>query len=228
MFAVTKEYTPLFNTERIDEIFKSKLPFDHRFLLPQLETVLFPNAVLEVIRECPQSFQVKTREYPASFPLFADKRSVRLTKDRIEERHRKCPKKEQFLERLLSFPKCPYIWGGTNPHGIPQWIDYYPPKRALSSFEFAYWIFRGVDCSGLLYHVTDGFTPRNTKELYTFGSEVNEPKPFDLVLYPGHVLIVLPNEKVIECRHLNGIVVSSLKERLKESEHLGLTFRRFL
>lgn len=228
MFAITKEYTPLFNTERIDEIFTTIIPFDHRLLLPQVESVLFPNTALEVIRECSVSFEVKTKEYQTSFPLFVDKRSIRITKDRVEERYRKCPTKEQFLEKILNFPKCPYIWGGTTPHGISQWIDYYPPKRTLSSFEFTHWIFRGVDCSGLLYHLTDGFTPRNTSDLYTFGYEVATPKPFDLILHPGHVLIALPESQVIECRHGNGIVINPLKERLKESEHLGLSFRRFL
>ncbi len=228
MFAITKEYTPLFNTERINEIFNSNLAFDHRYLLPQVESVLFPNTSLEVLKDCNVSFEVKVKEYPSPYPLFVDKRSILITKDRKNERDKICPTKETFLQRLLHFPKCSYIWGGTNPYGILQWIDYYPPKRALSSFEFAHWIFRGVDCSGLLYHVTDGFTPRNTKDLYMFGYEVKEPKPFDLILCPGHVLIALPHEKVIECRHLNGVAINSLKERLKESEHLGVTFRRFL
>jgi hypothetical protein len=227
MFALTKEYTPLFNIERIDTIFGSSLAFDRRFLLPQVETVLFPGSALEIVRDAGPYVEVKTKEYPASIPLFVDKRCIRMV-DHLQERFKDCPTKEKLLDRLLKFPKCHYVWGGTTPHGVPQWLHYYPPKKALTAFEFAHWTFRGVDCSGLLQHVTDGFTPRNTSDLYHFGYEVNEVKPFDLILYPGHVLIALPDEKVIECRHLSGIVISPLSDRLKESEHLGITFRRFL
>ncbi len=89
------------------------------------------------------------------------------------------------------------------------------------------WALKGVDCSGLLYEATDGFTPRNTSDLVHYGSPVSIEnksvgeiqrivKPLDLIVWKGHVVIVVDSEKTIESRHLHGVVIAPLKERLEE------------
>ena len=87
----------------------------------------------------------------------------------------------------------------------------------------------GLDCSGLLYEATEGLTPRNTKELMTYGVEISlsERQALDLILYSGHVLIVLSPDKVIESRdEFGGVVVSSFQKRV-DMIRSPLTVRRF-
>ena len=70
---------------------------------------------------------------------------------------------------------------------------------------------RGVDCSGLLYEATGGFTPRNTSALVTVWKSrpccrsehreiVGRLEPLDLIVWNGHVLIVLDRLRLIESR----------------------------
>ena len=69
----------------------------------------------------------------------------------------------------------------------------------------------GVDCSGLLYEATNGFTPRNTSALLHFGKNVSIAgksrqaitallQPLDLLVWPGHVIIVIDGGNAIESR----------------------------
>lgn len=91
----------------------------------------------------------------------------------------------------------------------------------------------GVDCSGLLYEATNGWTPRNTSQLVSFGSAVTIAgnsihqiaaalKPLDLIVWNGHVLIVLDKSSIIESRLAcdqpgnGGVIISPLKQRLAE------------
>ena len=70
---------------------------------------------------------------------------------------------------------------------------------------------KGVDCSGLLYEATHGYTPRNTSALITFGKPVsianlgsaqiiNALEPLDILVWEGHVIIVLDRNRAIESR----------------------------
>jgi cell wall-associated NlpC family hydrolase len=75
----------------------------------------------------------------------------------------------------------------------------------------ALWQLSGVDCSGLLYEATAGSTPRNTSSLVGFGRPVAVAgrsaaelaallQPLDLIVWPGHVMIVIGGGRVIESR----------------------------
>jgi cell wall-associated NlpC family hydrolase len=91
----------------------------------------------------------------------------------------------------------------------------------------------GLDCSGLLYQATGGWTPRNTSQLVSYGQGVpiagkstdaivNVLEPLDLIVWNGHVLIVLDRETVIESRlecgkpGNGGVVTTPLRQRLSE------------
>ena len=53
----------------------------------------------------------------------------------------------------------------------------------------------------------------------TYGKEVSvdEIKPLDLILYPGHVVIALGNNETIESQHSSGgVVIRPLDERLSK------------
>ena len=103
------------------------------------------------------------------------------------------PSREELLRRLEGRGGTPYVWGGNVEPGV----------RSLNGPAF-----RGVDCSGLLYEATDGFTPRNTSELVRFGRGVRvaglsaaalaaELRPLDLLVWDGHVIIVLDGGRTI-------------------------------
>jgi len=51
-------------------------------------------------------------------------------------------------------------------------LDYYPPKEKMIQKILDKWIMKGVDCSGLLYEATNGYTPRNSSDLVTYGTGV--------------------------------------------------------
>ncbi|HPE85225.1 MAG TPA: hypothetical protein PLO43_03500, partial [Chlamydiales bacterium] len=92
--------------------------------------------------------------------------------------------------------------------------------------------FAGVDCSGLLYEASYGLTPRNTSELISFGEErsLENLQPLDLLVWKGHVVIVLDPYHTIESRLGKGVVITPLADRLSEIERelaTDLFVRRF-
>ncbi|MBI3211194.1 MAG: C40 family peptidase, partial [Simkania negevensis] len=168
--------------------------------------------------------------YSATTPLFIDSRFGELLENPPKEASLLLPKGEEVLKQCRAFQGLPYIWGGNYSAGIPEMKAFYPPpeEKSLSSIEEKRWILQGIDCSGLLYEATGGITPRNTKELLFFGKSVfiqgKKGKeilkllaPLDLIVWKGHVLIVLSDKEWIESRHSKGgVVIISSEERLFE------------
>jgi cell wall-associated NlpC family hydrolase len=91
----------------------------------------------------------------------------------------------------------------------------------------------GLDCSGLLYQATGGWTPRNTSQLVSYGRAVQIAgkrideiarllQPLDLIVWNGHVLIVLDKNRLIESRlecgnqSNGGVKTTALRQRLVE------------
>ena len=91
----------------------------------------------------------------------------------------------------------------------------------------------GLDCSGLLYQATGGWTPRNSSRLISFGQGVaisgkQAPEiaallqPLDLIVWNGHVIIVLDRQTAIESRLQcgkpgnGGVVMTPLPQRIAE------------
>lgn len=217
MYVVATKPTPVFNTDNLEKVFWDPASFDDKFLLRQLEVVLYPNSLFEVVSDRGDLFEVRTDEYIPTSTFFIHKHFVQKT-NTPKKREKKMPTREEIIRRLETFPNCMYIWGANVPEGIPDLFKLYPPKRPLTPFESTYLQFKGVDCSGLLYHVTDGCTPRNTRDLMTFGEQVSHVKPLDIIVWPGHVLIALPGERLIECRIFDGLVLSPQNDRLKQLE----------
>ncbi len=97
-------------------------------------------------------------------------------------------------------------------------------------------MFRGVDCSGLLYEATAGSTPRNTSVLVNFGTGMDVAgktrseiismlQPLDIIAWKGHTLIVLNQWEVIQSKvdygtgtvgFQNGVKIESLQKVLDE------------
>jgi hypothetical protein len=224
MFATVNSNAPLHNQKEISNAF---LHFDEFHLVREIEAVLLRGSVLTVLHEENGVCEIVTEEYPSVKPLYIDKRFINKLETKPESRKKTLSSKKVMIERLLTVPALPYIWGGNVPEGIPSLLSLYPPKRTLSTFEYFYWQLKGVDCSGLLYWLTSGSSPRNTAEIILTYPEVKSLKPLDLIAWKGHVLIALPNNQVIESRQYDGIVRSDLTNRLKEIEQFEPRYFRF-
>lgn len=149
--------TPLYNTPHFINIFgASTLPLDEQGLLRAIEMIAFPKTCFQLIREIsPLILQVSTQDYPNG-PVYIDKRFVQIT-EKPQEREKLLPPKEIVLSRLKSSLHLPYIWGGNWGKGIPELLDLYSPPNTLKE-ENPHRTLSGLDCSGLLYEATLGFT----------------------------------------------------------------------
>jgi hypothetical protein len=105
--------------------------------------------------------------------------------------------------------------------------------RGITAENRDHLILAGLDCSGLLYQATGGWTPRNTSGLLSFGRGIAVAgktavelarllQPLDLIVWNGHVIIVLDRETAIESRlecgkeGNGGVVTTPLRQRLAE------------
>lgn len=238
-FAVAHTFTPILNTPHFAHVFGGEdgisLPLDNQGLLRAVETIAFPETKFKIIKQInPQCVQVETEEYPHT-PLFVDTRFLIPVSEQKPERKKNIPPASKILEHMQKLIGTPYIWGGNYSKGIPQLLDFYPPKRALQKNKKIIWTLKGVDCSGLLYEATHGFTPRNTSWLLHFGKPVpienlthaqicELVKPLDLIVWQGHVIMILNSSTSIESRGGIGVVTAHLSDRLDE---IGTSLKRY-
>lgn len=176
--------------------------------------------------------RVTTAEMPG--PVYwLDARHVRLANTPFPERPRKLPSRAQVLRSLeqAAARGVPYCWGCNLAAGVPRLrADYSLTARQLARYP---WDFAGVDCSGLLYEATEGATPRDTSALLGYGAPVpiqgkslaellKQLQPLDLIIWQGHMLIVLEHGQVVESinkyarRFVRKTVKSPLAVRLAE------------
>ncbi len=180
-------------------------------------------------------YRVTTDDYPhrATTGYFVESRFVRITDEAPPPRARKLPSRDEIIARLLAARGSRYVWGGNVRAGVPAMLDLFPPAGKLSGETERRWLLRGLDCSGLLYEATDGVTPRNTSALTSYGRGVpiagltaeeirQRLEPLDLIVWKGHVIIVLDRERTIESRlgpvpgKRDGVAVRPLREVLAE------------
>lgn len=172
--------------------------------------------------------------YPSTTGYYIDSRMVRTTDCAPTPRKRTLPDQETIISRLASAVGTPYQWGSNLRQGIPEMFDLYPPKnnQPLENDTLKTWTLQGLDCSGLLYEATNGWTPRNTSELVDYGSPVTIAgrnaeeivqivQPLDLIVWKGHVMIILDRERQIESRldclgTAGGVAIRDLREALQQ------------
>jgi hypothetical protein len=240
-YAVANLPTPMFNVSGIGTIFGgadgATLATDNCGQLRQLEFIALPRTVFTVTETLPGRpapvYRVTTADYPYPSPggYFIDSRFVTLSDVRPPERPRRLPSRQSIAERLLATQGSIYVWGGNVRSGIGEMSELYPAGKGAVVPELVRtrWNLKGVDCSGLLYEATDGFTPRNTSALVSFGRSVpieglataeivRRVEPLDLIVWKGHVLIILDRERVIEsyldCAGTGGVRVRPLAAAL--------------
>jgi hypothetical protein len=243
-YAIAVLPTPVLNTADFAGVFGGPdgkaLRLDPCGLIRAMEFVALPGTPFRIWESLKQGgrtiYRVTTDDYPypTTTGYFIDSRFVSLADLPPPPRARRLPSRQKVIDNLLAARGSMYVWGGNVRAGIPQLLAFYPPAsgRSLSPATTDRWQLRGVDCSGLLYEATDGFTPRNTSALVAYGAPVpikgldlaniiQQVEPLDLIVWSGHVMIVIDKERIIEsrldCRGKGGGVgVRSLREALVE------------
>ncbi len=229
MYFVAEGPTPIFNTDKLKDLFHGPLQFDSRGLFAELEMIALRGTIFEVIRDKGNFvIEVKTDAYPTSYPIYIDTRFGKLQDRKPTAFRKKKRSTSQILEMMASAVDLPYVWGGNIRSGVPKMLEYYPPQTnyKLSQTEQYVWNFEGLDCSGLLYEATDGATPRNSSDLLFAGDgvliegmspeEITETLlPGDCVVYRGHIFFILNGKEAIESKHgFGGVKINPIIERV--------------
>lgn len=229
-YAITKSPTPLYNTPSFPDLKK-----DSQGLIRNLEIILFPGTKLTIKKEvAPYVCEITTLEYPSESPLYIDRRFLLPGSSKTPEREKHLPSAASILKSMTSLVGTRYFWGGNWSEGIAEMQSLYPHFPAPEDQDDL--ICKGLDCSGLLYQVTNGFTPRNTSQLVTYGQALasDEPlKPLDMMVWRGHVIWALDADSCIESFISKGVIISPLKERFSffsnklHDENKLFSFRRW-
>lgn len=223
-YATAKTALPVFNSPAAAGNAPPPKP-DNCGQVRELEFIAMAGTPLRVVGESVQGGQhvleVTTEAYrpPPGVRLYVHATGATRQHTPPPARQATLPLPKEILKRLRSAVGRPYVWGGNLRDGV-----------TLPTGHTAY---AGLDCSGLLYEATDGFTPRNTADLVSYGKPVpiaglrrdqllNSLKPLDLIVWKGHVVIVLDNEQAIEsvlwCGRpgSGGVRITPLRQRLGE------------
>jgi len=220
--------TPILSNPDFSRIFR-EFPLDSRGHLRELEMIALPKTIFHVKKRYPTGiYEIQTDIYPIDKKLFIDHRFVQEINKRSFANKMLLPS-VVLQKRLLGLEGVPYLWGGNYSNGIPQMHSFYPPERELTPKEKITWSCKGVDCSGLLYQVTEGLLPRNASWIAKIGyplvlkkesTMLSKVLPLDVIVYReemGHHLIIILDEKhCIESREKNGVVITDLFSRLEE------------
>jgi hypothetical protein len=241
-FGVARSHVPVLNTAAFAGVFGGAdgktLKTDRCGQVRELEFIALPGTAFkirgEIHNDTTTVFRVETDDYPmpAGTTLYVDSRFIELREGKPVSRARKLPPVTEVIAALRGSIGSPYVWGGNLQGGLAELIELFyggaVPAAARGKLTLA-----GLDCSGLLYQATNGWTPRNTSQLVSYGRAVpvagktvemiaGQMEPLDLIVWNGHVIIVLDRATVIESRlecgkkGNGGVVTTELHQRLTE------------
>lgn len=239
-YAVARIAAPVLNSPEIGKVFGGRdgkvLKTDSCGQVREMEFIALPGTAFKVMGRSGSGkhpvFQVETDDYPApaGTSLYVDGRFLELQNDLPQQRKRSLPSKPEIVDRMIAASGTPYVWGGNVRQGVPELFGFYYQGKFHGKDEKRLAL-AGLDCSGLLYETTNGWTPRNTSALIRFGDGVPVAgkslsqitaslEPLDLIVWNGHVLIVLDKQTIIESRlecgkpGNGGVIISPLQQRL--------------
>ena len=226
-YAIAEGPAPVLNTPDFMAVFgPSALPLDPCQGIRPIEFVALPGTLFKIEgaqqRDGVTVYQVTSNDYPypSRHGYFVDARFLKLVEAGFPERTRVLPGLAEVQQGLLASLGRPYVWGGNLREGVALLGKLYPGADTLA----------GVDCSGLLYEATDGYTPRNSSALIRFGAPVpiaglspegiaQKLLPLDLIVYKGHVMVVLDRDRIIQstmgCQGGGGVTLGPLTETLR-------------
>ncbi|HEX9080000.1 MAG TPA: hypothetical protein VF795_10455 [Desulfuromonadaceae bacterium] len=240
-YGVALSPTPVFNVPSFSVVFGGRdgktLKTDRCGQVRELEFIALKGAVFRILSQVEATpapiYRVATDDYPvpAGKALYVDSRFIELRDTPPPPRPRSLPRAAEVVARLRGAIGNPYVWGGNVSSGVPELARLFYRGASLATGDSR--LLAGVDCSGLLYQATDGWTPRNTSELVAFGSGVPVTgrsaaelarllRPLDLIVWDGHVVIVLDRETTIESRLVcgksgnGGVMTTPLLRRLEQ------------
>jgi len=228
-YAVSIYDTPVLNSPDFNRIYGGKdgmsLAFNKNSLVKELEYVAFPGSVFEIKEEYKiedhSIYKVKSDEYDIVLngtELFIDSRFVELKDSKPERKIISKPSKEQIYKYFDECENVDYVWGANNINGVDKMLEFYKPNGNIKPKIYNHWCMKGLDCSGLIYEATNGYTPRNTHQMVSYGEGVNiEGKsvyeiaellePLDMIVWKGHVIYVYDKNTTIQSAHSEGGVV---------------------
>jgi len=234
-FAITQYPTPVFSTPDISKCFGGNdgdsLNLNDNALMKEVETVLFPQTSVELLEKVSHfTWKIRTDAYNYGGQYYLDERFIQRHPTIPPHRVIAVPSLPTIIFKLNRLVGTRYIWGGNWPEGIDLMTRIYPPRTPLNKLSALIqdtWTLKGMDCSGLFYYVSNGFTARNTSGLLHFGRVVpiegltlheiiNKVNDLDLIVWEGHVVGVLDHKTTIESRHPEGVVTQDIKKRLFE------------
>jgi hypothetical protein len=234
-YAVATQFTPVLNTPDFEHVFGgrtgTKINLDSKGLIREMEFIAFPDAVFEIHETIEKDgykiLRVTTNDYKYdSSPLYIDSRFVKFVSEKPVDRVIQLPSQDEIVKNLSSLEGYSYMWGGNFADGISELLEYYQPVSQLDNRTKDLWCLKGVDCSGLIYQSTGGAIPRNTSSMIRYGQPVDiaglssgqiasKLEPLDLIVWSGHVVIVLDENTVIESSPGKGVHKSNLNSRIK-------------
>lgn len=245
-YAIAILPTPVLNTPDFSGVFGgengSTLRVDEEGKILELELICLPKSIFKIeetiLKGLRTIYKVTTNDYPYPTPkgYFIDSRFVEIIETKPSDKAKKLSSNQTIIQNLLSAQGSNYLWGGNYKDGVPQMLTFYEPSYPLIAKVQEKWMLKGLDCSGLLYYATNGYTLRNTSSLVNYGNpvlisglKVNEiiqkVEPLDIIVWIGHLIIILDKENVIESRldyekykkgFQGGVRIRQLKEVLRE------------
>ncbi len=240
-YAVARTSTPVLNSPEFKAVFGGangrSLKTDRCGQVRELEYIALPGTLFTILKKersgTADIYQVETDEYtaPPDVRLYVDGRFLTLEHTAPAPRRSALPPRERIVSALKASVGSPYVWGGNVLNGVPELAAWF--YNGIGDDDKGGLILAGLDCSGLLYHATGGWTPRNTSQLITFGQGVAIAgkqsaeiaamlQPLDLIVWNGHVIIVLDPQTAIESRlecgkpGKGGVVMTQLSHRIAE------------
>jgi hypothetical protein len=242
LYGICRNPAPVLNTPAFSSVFGGGdgkiLKTDRCGQVRELEFIALPGTVFTIRSTMKDRkhaiLRVETDDYPmrAGTKLYVDSRFVELREEKPVSRSGTLPPVEEIISALKASIGSPYVWGGNLQDGVPELVELFYGGVASSAARRQLTL-AGLDCSGLLYQATGGWTPRNTSRLVSFGKGVRVAgrktdeiavllQPLDLIAWNGHVLIVLDRDTVIESRlecgkkGSGGVMTTPLRQRLSE------------
>ncbi|MBI2353808.1 MAG: peptidoglycan endopeptidase [Deltaproteobacteria bacterium] len=241
-FGIARGATPVLNSPAFGAVFGARdgatLKTDRCGQVRELEFIALPGTPFRLLAEIRGNdsvvYRVETDDYPtpAGGALYVASRFIEPMETQPPARARKAPAAADITSELKAAVGSPYVWGGNIREGISDPAGLFH-RETIPAGRRERMILAGVDCSGLLYQASGGWTPRNTAQLVAFGNGVPIAgknayelvallEPLDLIVWNGHVIVVLDRETVIESRlecgkaGNGGVRTTPLFKRLEE------------
>ncbi len=131
------------------------------------------------------------------------------------------PTKQRIIDSLTKLVGTPYLYGGCYDQGSEKLANYVVSQGLFKEEDknnpdlYRIMKLAGLDCSGLLAQATNYAFLADTRTVFQFAERLNENcivdiegkniddivntlKPLDIIVYYGHMLISLPDDKIIQ------------------------------